>query len=282
MAPPDGLDAETFAAFRDLIHASSGIALQPGKEALLLARIGKRMRQLGLGDPASYLALVRDDQTQTELVDLLDAIATNVTSFFREADHFEVLAEAHRAALAAGRRRFRYWSAACSSGEEPYTMAMVLLAANGDATVDLKILATDLSTRILARATAGRYPLTALEPVPPAWRRRFFEPGADGLAQAGADLRGAVVFRHLNLSTPPFPMQGPLDAIFLRNVMIYFDEQGRQRVVDEAVRLLKPGGYLFCGHAESLNRLRTPLRLVQPSVYLKPVPGAPERGRPWR
>lgn len=274
IAGTDNLDDATFDGFRQLILAASGISLQPGKEALVLARVAKRMRALGLIDPRAYLAHVEADATGAELVTLLDAIATNVTSFFREADHFTMLAEAFRGWRSSGQQRFRLWSAACSSGEEPYTIAMVLHEACGGQPVDFRVLATDLSTKILERAQRGLYTASALEPVPQDWRVRHFDrqSTADGepLYSVKPALRERVLFRRLNLAAPPFPLQGPLDAVFVRNVMIYFDRETRQQLVAEAARLLKPGGYLFCGHAESLTGLSTSLQTVRPSVYRKP------------
>lgn len=265
---PTGMTRETFDRVREIIHRRSGIALGDSKEVLVRARLAKRMRTLGLTDYGQYLARVEADATGEELVQLLDVVSTNVTSFFREEAHFRILTDAVRRRIAEGQKRIRLWSAACSSGQEPYTMAMTCLdAAGSDA--DLRILATDLSTRVLDRAKKGAYDAQEIAPVPAALRDRYFHEEA-GTWKAGALLRSMVSFARMNLVSIPYPMAGPFDAIFCRNVMIYFDVDGRRRVVTELMRLLRPGGLLFVGHAESLADSGLGLRSSGPSVYVKP------------
>ncbi|MCP4657501.1 MAG: methyltransferase domain-containing protein [bacterium] len=220
---------------------------------------------------------ILEDRSGLDTVYLVDAVCTNGTSFFREREHFHFMFETLRRWLAGGARRIRLWSAAASSGEEPYSMAMVAAEAMGGVNAtkaDVKILATDLSTRILERCRQGVYSKERISEVPEAWRRRYFEPvtGEDGRPgfAAGRALCDRIVFSRLNLSEPPFPMEGPLDMIFCRNVMIYFDAAVRRRLLAEIHRLLKPGGYLFVGHAESLAGLMSDLRPVQPGVYRNP------------
>jgi chemotaxis protein methyltransferase CheR len=258
-----------FDALRALIYARSGITLGEHKLALVVARVGKRMRELGISTHAEYLEHVERGGPE-EVVRLLDVISTNVTSFFREPVHFEVLEAALRRWTAAGQRRFRLWSAACSSGEEPYTMAMTLLEAADGQALDVRILATDISTVVLDQAIAGVYRKDKVAPVPPQLRQRYLEPACpDGSALAVTTaLRRLVVFRRLNLSQP-LPMHGPLDVIFLRNAMIYFDQPVRQRLVRECHRLLRPGGYLLVGHAENLTGLAHGFSAERPSVYVK-------------
>lgn len=270
------LDRKTFNAFRRLVYATSGIALSPAKESLVRSRIGKRMRALGINEAKNYLHRVQDDASGQELVHLLDAISTNVTSFFREGSHFEVLAEHLTAIMAAKRTRIRLWSAACSSGEEPYSMALTVLDRLPASSLDVKILATDISTKVLERCQAGRFSVDRVAPVPVGLRRRFFRESKDDDGrtwwQAGDDLRRMLVVRRLNLAEPPFPMRGPLDAIFCRNVMIYFDQTVRRALLGEIVRLLTPGGILFVGHAESLTGMLVKMRPLRPSVYVKEGP----------
>ncbi len=268
----DHLDAATFQRFRDLIYRQSGIALQENKEALVAARVAKRMRRLNMTSFDAYLQYVTRDESGEEMVHLLDAISTNVTSFFRESAHFDLLTDLIGQWLGQGRNRLRVWSAACSSGEEPYTIAMTLDRAIGNQAVDWKILATDISTRVLQRAQEGIYDHERVSRIPPEFRQRYFATvgeGRDRQWQVVPELRERVVFRRINLSTPPFPLKGGLDAVFCRNVMIYFDQPTRSRLVNEIHRVLRPGGFLFVGHAESLTGVNAPLRSVQPSVYTR-------------
>lgn len=261
------MDAKTFAAFRDFIYEVCGITLGESKESLVSARIGKRMRALGLEHPMQYLEVVKADPGGPELVEMLDAISTNVTSFFREPQHFQFLDKAMRGWLAQGQRRFRLWCAAASSGEEPYTIAMTL-AETGALKVDTRVLCTDISTKVLAHCQGATYADNRMNGISPERKKRWFRKVGDSWLVDEA-LRQPLTFKRLNLATPPYPMRGPLDVVFCRNVMIYFDNPVRQRLLDEVNRLLKPGGYLIVGHAESLTGLLGGMRTVQPSVYQK-------------
>lgn len=266
------METRTFKKFHDIVYEHSGIALGSGKEALVSARVGKRLRALNLPDFDSYLRYLEQDAGGDEIVQLLDAISTNVTHFFRESVHFEFVLEAVRAWAAAGQSRFRFWSAACSTGEEPYSLAMTVREALAGRVADAKILATDISTRVLGIAGAGAFEKEKLKSVPPALREKYFEPDeADPLNRRVVrdELKRMLVFRRLNLSAPPFPLRGPLDIIFCRNVMIYFDNSVRARLLAEARRLLKPGGYLVVGHSESLAGVLSELKTVKPSIYVK-------------
>jgi chemotaxis protein methyltransferase CheR len=267
------MEAETFKAFQELAYAKAGIFLRQGKAALVQARLAKRLRELGLGSEREYLARLRADDGGDEVVLFLDAISTNFTKFFREPDHFDSLREHVSELRAAGQRRFRFWSAACSSGEEPYTAAMVLDGLLEGC--DWKMLATDISTRVLTRAAEGIYNEEEIEPVSAALRSRYLEDaprGGDGSPRwaVKARLRDRIVFRRLNLAGRPYPMSGPLDAVFCRNVMIYFDRPMREGLVGEFERLLRPGSPLYIGHSETLNGIPTRLRTERPSVYRLP------------
>lgn len=266
------LKPREFARFRDIVYDACGIALGEGKESLVSARIGKRMRQLGLEEFGNYLELLKEDAAGEEMIHMLDAISTNTTSFFRELEHFEFITEQVSRWRAEGQSRFRIWSAASSSGEEPYTLAVTLAECGLWAGTDTRILATDISTRILDAAKAGVYPLTRLEGIPRSLLSRWFEPAPAAKVpslRVSAQLRSLISFQRLNLSQPPFPMKGPFDLILVRNVMIYFDGPTREALMRECFRLLRPGGFLLVGHAESLNGLNTGFTCLKPSVYGK-------------
>ncbi len=269
------LEQRYFDRFRDLAYEKAGISLKEGKEALISARVTKRMRKLQLEDFAQYLDYLEGDPSGEELINFLDVISTNFTSFYREPEHFEILTSALMQWAKRGQRRFRIWCAASSSGEEPYTLVMTMLEALGEQ-ADFKLLATDISTVILEKARQGVYPEKVLAPMSKARRLKFFtrlgrrDGGDDTPWQAKDLLKERIVFKRLNLNQPPFPMSGPLDVVFCRNVMIYFDRPVRQALISEIERLLKPGGLLMIGHTETLTGLSTQFRVIQPSVYQKP------------
>jgi chemotaxis protein methyltransferase CheR len=253
--------------FRDLVYKQAGIYLGENKQALLGARLSKRLRALGLGSFEEYYEYVRDDTAGNELVHLLDVVSTNVTQFYREPRHFDVLADTLAAWKAAGRKRYRIWCAASSSGEEPYTIAITAREALGPQ-ADVKILATDISTRVLETARRGRYENHKLAAVPRNLLTKYFvRCGEGGSHEVREELRQLIQFKRLNLAEPPFPMRGPLDIIMCRNVMIYFDTPVRQRLVAEMERLLVEDGVVFVGHAETLAGVETKLGTVSPSVY---------------
>ena len=268
------MNVTVFDALRKLAYDQAGIAIRENKETLVSARIAKRMRQCGFQSESQYLDYLRGDQTGQEMVQFLDAISTNFTSFFRESDHFELLREE---CASWGEQRtspVRVWCAAAATGEEPYTLAMTLAETLDARGLGWKVLATDISVTALRHAAAGVYDTARLEQVPPSLRRKYFEPAPAPLAgESGGrvvtELSSRVMFRRLNLATPPFPMRGELDVVFCRNVMIYFDNRVRQRLVSEIERLLRPGGLLVVAHSETLNGIRSGFRVVRPSVYRK-------------
>jgi len=267
------MEAQVFEELCGIARQRAGIALKAGKEALVEARIGKRLRALGLPDEKAYLKHLQQDSSGDELICFLDAISTNYTSFLREHDHFDQLTAWAKSDAVRSRSRLRIWCAAAATGEEPYTIAITLSEALERHDVDFKILATDISTKALHTAIAGCYPKRTIEPLPHALRNRYLLPiagaGAEPTYEVCSAVKERIVFRRLNLSTPPFPMQGPLDVVFCRNVMIYFDQRTRQGLVSEIERLLRPGGILFTGHSETLTGIRTGLTVIKPSVYHK-------------
>ncbi|MEZ5063423.1 MAG: CheR family methyltransferase [bacterium] len=259
----------------DLAYREAGIALGDGKQSLVSARVSKRIRTLGLAGPADYLRYLEHPDHAEEIVSFLDAISTNFTFFFREEDHFQVLSEELKRLVAQGQRRFRIWCAASSTGEEPYSLAITLLEAVSGVDADVRILATDISTRVLEIASEGRYPAAAVVKIPPRLLHRYFTRegrGGEETFRVESPLRDIVTFKRLNLARPPFPMRGPLDAIFCRNVMIYFDRPVREALVAEMTRLLGPGRLLVTGHSEGLHGMGDGLERLVPSVYRRPAP----------
>jgi chemotaxis protein methyltransferase CheR len=265
-----------FRALCDLAYEEAGIRLGEEKLALVAARVGKRLRALNLTDETQYLEVLRKD-TGGELIEFLDVISTNFTSFFREPAHFDRLSESMAEFLKTGQRQFNLWCAASSSGEEPYTIALTLDALFANQGVDWRVLSTDISTRVLGMAKRGRYRSAQLKSVrKEQLARNFLKEGNaqrddDTVFEVSAELKAHMTFARLNLAQPPFPMRGPFDAILCRNVMIYFDAPIRQGLVTEMERLVRPGGLVFVGHAETLSGLKTSLEVVVPSVYRKPV-----------
>ena len=263
-----------FTDFQQTIHREAGIWLAPTKRALLVGRLSRRIRELELESFAEYHRLALDDAG--EMVKLLDAIATNETHFFRERGQFDLLAERlcpeWEQEAAAGRRPrgLRIWSAASSTGEEPYSLAMLLhdrLISNG---WSVEINASDISTKVLARAHAGIYKLDKLGGIPAPYLKRYMLRGIgpeEGRVCVAPMLRELVRFARINLHEAAYPVNGPFDAIFCRNVLIYFDPPSRQDVLGRLLSLLRPGGYLFLGHAESLLGMTDRARSVMPAVY---------------
>ncbi|MDG5816630.1 protein-glutamate O-methyltransferase [Chitinispirillales bacterium ANBcel5] len=262
------MEQKYFKKLCDFIYEQSGISLTEKKEALVNTRISKRMRAHGIDNVKEYIDLITNDSSGNEIIQLLDVISTNVTHFFRENVHFEFLTEKMKEWLSEGNRRFRFWSAGCSSGEEPYSLAITLSEVIGENNIDTKILATDISTRILEKANNGVYESDKVANVPKLYKSRYFINNTNVFSVKDS-IRSTIVFRRLNLSKVPFPMNGPMDVIFCRNVMIYFDNYIREKLIKEFYRLLKPGGYLFVGHSESLTGLLSGMKAVKPSIYIK-------------
>jgi chemotaxis protein methyltransferase CheR len=252
-----------------LLHAHAGIRMRAGKEGLVRARLTKRLRVLGLSDFDQYLDLVEREPSRREFTEMVDALTTNKTSFFREQAHFDFL---QHEVLPSRPGPIRLWSAGCSSGEEPYTLAMILRETLTEPSArQAKILATDISHRVLATAKAGIYPAESLDEAPRGYVQKYWRPASGGGAprlEAGPALRSMIQFGKLNLMEK-WPMRGPFDAILCRNVMIYFDKATQQTLVQRYWELLRPGGFLFVGHSESLTGLSHRFQYVQPAVYVR-------------
>ncbi len=266
------LTADDMRKISTLVYEKSGIALRDSKRALVIARLQKRLRQRGFTSFSDYLNYLERDRSGGELTAVLDAITTNHTSFFREIDHFHFLANRIVPALLArpGARPITGWSAACSSGEEVYSVAVTLLDHVPVAQYGrLRLVASDLSTCAIQIARRGVYPLDRVAQLPQVTLQRHFERGLgeqDGLVRLKAQVRRLVEFRRLNLIEIQ-SLAGIFDFIFCRNAMIYFDRDSRQRAVSMLERHLAPDGYLFVSHSEGLSDINHRLRWCAPGVY---------------
>ena len=260
------LSADDFQRVRRIAYERAGLAIPAGKEGLVRSRVSKRLRERRMTSFRSYLDTVEEENGE-ELVKLIDLLTTNKTDFFREPAHFDYLLQHVVPASIAAGTPLRIWSAGCSTGEEPYTLAM-LLRETLPPRYDFRILATDISTQVVAAAKRGNYSAQQLSDVSPQRRQRFFTAGADGSATVTADLRAPISFAHLNLMAN-WPMSGPFDVILCRNVMIYFDKATVTRLVNRFHTLLAPAGHLFIGHSESLTAIEHRYHYVQPAVYAK-------------
>lgn len=269
------LSEKEFEFISDLVYKHCGINLHEGKKELVRARIAKRLRATGYKTVSDYMKFVLEDQSGAEFTHLIDAISTNLTSFYRENQHFEFLTAKFLPSLLerkkkSGNHAIRAWSAASSSGEEPYTIAITLReAVEGAGAWDVKLLATDISTHVLRIAQNGTYDMKRVEPVPPQLRHKYFTVNrveGENVAQVSPVLKEMIRFRHLNLMQT-WPFKGPFDFIFCRNVMIYFDKPTQQSLVKRFYDCLTPGGLLFTGHSESLTGIEHSFKYVQPTIY---------------
>ncbi|MEL6978881.1 MAG: protein-glutamate O-methyltransferase [Pseudomonadota bacterium] len=257
---------QEFERFSGLVYDLTGIVIKEHKLEMIQSRISRRVRANKMTTFGEYLAFVDSAAGASEIGELINVVTTNLTSFFRENHHFEHLKdEMLEPAAAAGVSRFRIWSSACSSGEEPYSIAMTVLDSAAARLSDLKILATDLDTNILDRASKGVYAEDRVAPIPEALRKRAFTSGPDGYA-AAPTLKQHISFRQLNL-LQPWPMSGPFDVIFCRNVLIYFDAETKMGVVNRMAELLRPDGALYLGHSESLLGEHPLLRSEGSTIY---------------
>lgn len=266
----------TFQALSTLMHGAIGVHFPPAKKPLVASRLAPRIQKLGLGGYDDYLQLITgagsDGATGGEFQMAIDLLTTNETHFFREPRHFTLLREEIARLLQAGLRGpLRLWSAACSTGEEPYSLAMTLAETMGDK--PWRVHASDLSAKVLDDARQGIYGAQRASEVPPELSRRYLLEGFDeyaGQYRIDASLRQRVTFQQINLMTP-LPALEPFDAVFLRNVLIYFDTAAKKRIVESVVQQLRPGGLLFIGHSETLNGVTEVARPVVPTVYRRPA-----------
>jgi chemotaxis protein methyltransferase CheR len=273
-APDTSISSSDYQFLTTLVYERSRINLGDDKQALVCARLNKRLRALNLPSYSAYCRHLKGPGAEAEIPLLIDLISTNHTHFFREPRHFDYLRETFLPAWRAKHRGrpFRLWSAASSSGEEPYTLALVLAEFFGP-TEAWSIEGTDISNRIVEQAAQGIYANEKLAPVPPELLRKYFQKGIgqwEGHSRVKETLRSHLNFRQLNLLQPHYPFNEPFDVIFCRNVMIYFDRPTQQQLVAQLSANLRREGNLIVGHSESLNAIPHHLRQLQPTIYLKP------------
>lgn len=286
-----GMSDKLFRRFSTFVHTELGIKMPDAKKTMLQARLQKRLRKLGIESFDEYYKYVFSDEgIKKELANMIDVITTNKTDFFREPQHFEYLVQTILPRLirdsGANRvpahqnnpnpilwKRLRFWSAGCSSGEEPYTLAMVLTEfASRYPSFNYSILATDISTKMLKKAKLGIYDHERVKPVPMILRKKYLLKSKDKnkkLVRVGPNLRGVVTFRRFNFMEDTLAAQEKMDIIFLRNVLIYFDRPTQEMVLKRLSRHLNPYGYIFVGHSETLSGLNVPLIPVASTVYRK-------------
>jgi chemotaxis protein methyltransferase CheR len=257
--------AEHFRLISERIYEFSGIRLPEAKREMVYARLARRLRSLGIASFDDYVRFLELEPAEWE--HCTNALTTNVTAFYREEHHFRILAE-HVGATARADEPFRVWSAGCSTGEEPYTIAMCLFEALPQG--NFEVIGSDLDTQVLASAREGVYPLPSVLKLPEERQKRFFLRGTgrrEGQARVRRELAAHVEFQRVNLMDAQWPIAGGLDAIFCRNVMIYFDKPTQRRLVERYARLLRPTGLFFAGHAESLLDQGKFFRLKGQTVY---------------
>ena len=269
MSDTVSIDDREFGQFQTWLYRAAGISLSPAKKALVAGRLFKRLKHYELHSYGEYFKLIMSDPRKSELQVALDLLTTNETYFFREPKHFDFLRDVALPELR-GSGPLRVWSGACSTGEEPYTLAMVL--ADNLAGRPWEIVASDISSRVLDKARQGRYPLEATRGIPEALLNKYCLKGVGanhGCFMVEPALASRIDFQAINLNNP-LPKLGMFDVIFLRNVMIYFDQPTKIQVVARLLPLLKPGGHLIISHSESLHGVNDTLKLVAPSIYRKP------------
>lgn len=275
------LSDNDFEFLRRLIYEESGIHLTDVKRELVTARVSKRLKALEIGNFHEYCLLLAKKRDPREIVHLIDCISTNETHFFREQKHFDFLVQKvfpqWRLQFERGERsrQIKIWSAACSTGEEPYSLAMLALEHfPPESGWSVKIVGTDISTRVLKKAEEGLWPIDRAQEIPLPLLQKYMRQGVGGSSgwmRAGREIRSLVEFFRLNLTKSSYTVEDNFDVIFCRNVLIYFDARTQAEVVKKLASHLSPRGYLFSGHAESLHTLKTGLLCVSPSIYTPPA-----------
>ena len=271
----DSLNTRDFRELSSFIYDYCGIKMPETKRSMLEGRLRKRLRATGHPTFGSYCDyLFRHGGIETEAIFLIDVVTTNKTDFFREPNHFDFMAKSALPALAKkGFGRVRAWSSACSTGAEPYTMAMIMAdAAEKGVISDFNILATDLSTEVLAKAHSGIYNRDLVDPVPPEFKRKYVMQAKEkhrNDVRISAKLRSKVGFARMNLMNPAYEIGDPVHILFCRNVLIYFDKKTQIHVLSQLCKCLVPGGYLLIGHSETVTGIDLPIKQVANTIFMK-------------
>jgi len=268
-------DAE-FRYIAGMLYDTFGIYLSEQKRILVAGRLSKRLRQLGIASFTRYFEYLLADKTGVELSELINRITTNHSFFFREREHFDflvktVLPELEAKIKQTARYPLRIWSAGCATGEEVYSISMLLREYYGNRidALDYGLFASDISLAALEEAGRGNYSETKLRELPAAFQKAYFVKTGEDVYTISGDIKKMVLFKRLNLMADSFPLKGQFDAVFCRNVMIYFDQESRKKAVQTLYNYVKPGGYFFIGHSESLRREDCPFTYIKPAVYRK-------------
>ncbi|WP_373987921.1 CheR family methyltransferase [Duganella sp. BuS-21] len=259
-------NAKDFERVRGLIYKRAGISLADSKQEMVYSRLARRLRATGIGSFAKYLDDLEAGRLGEEWESFTNALTTNLTSFFREAHHFPLLAE-H---IKNKREPLTIWCSAASTGEEPYSIAMTVCEAFNTLTPNCQIIATDIDTNVLAHGAQGVYTMDRLDKMLPERQRRFFQKGKgdrEGMARVRPELRNMITFKQLNLLGDSWPISGQFDVIFCRNVMIYFDKATQRKILSRFVPLMKPDALLFAGHSENFLYVSESLKLRGKTVY---------------
>ncbi|MDQ0568660.1 chemotaxis protein methyltransferase CheR [Variovorax paradoxus] len=257
-----------FSRIRTLIHRRAGIALGEHKRQMVYSRLSRRLRDLGIPQFSTYLGLLEDSRDGDEWQLFINSLTTNLTSFFREAHHFPVLADLARKCT----QPITVWCAAASTGEEPYSIAITLMEALGERASSARVIATDIDTSVLAKASAAVFTAEQVNRLSPDRLRRFFNKGTGanaGKVRVRPEVAAMVKFSRLNLLDASWPVKEPVDAIFCRNVMIYFDKPTQKKLLDRFIPLLKPHGLLFAGHSENASLVNPAFKTMGQTVYTK-------------
>lgn len=259
------LEQAEFEKIREKVYKYCGINLHEGKQALVRARVMKRIRKLGLSGFSQYLNYLDKDKSDREFLSLVDVLTTNKTSFFRESQHFDFIRDNVIPGMKG--RGVKWWSAGCSTGEEPVSCAIALLEQKVSSR-NIKILGTDLSRQVLQVAKKSIYPAKSMENISPPLKKKYFQKVDEGWYAVDDEIQQMITYGRLNLKTS-WPLNGPFHVIMCRNVMIYFNRKTQQELVSRFCDILEPGGYLFLGHSESVAGANRGFRNIRPAVYQK-------------